>query len=249
MYDRPSPAVLAFAVLFLSALALCAADIWIAKPYTAWSDKDIRKIMTDSPWSRSVSVILDFIPDGSLLRGRGSMPAPSGPGIAETGGGLGVGTSTPSGPPPVLAGPPKATLLVRWQSATVVQQAMVKAQYGDKAGTSAEAQKRLEPNATYYVIAVGNLPVSQKPRDAEARKVLLGVTTLAVKGKDHPIAAKDVITVESGEGMIEARFLFPRDFVLTTEDVEVEFATMFGKAAVKAKFNLKNMAINGKLGL
>ena len=49
--------------------------------------------------------------------------------------------------------------------------------------------------------------------------------------------------------MIEARFLFQRDFVLTADDKEVEFATIFGKAAVKAKFNLKNMAINGKLGL
>lgn len=61
-------------------------------------------------------------------------------------------------------------LIVRWQSATVVQQALVKSQYGDRAETSAEAQKRLEPNATYYVIAVGNLPVSQKPSDADARR-------------------------------------------------------------------------------
>lgn len=138
-------------------------------------------------------------------------------------------------------------MIVRWQSATVVQQALVKAQYGDTAGSSPEAQKRLEPNTAYYVIAVGNLPVSQKPRESEARKALLGITTLAVNGKDHPIAAKDVVYV--GEGMIEARFLFPRDFVLTADDKEVEFATMFGTAAVKAKFNLKNMAINGNLGL
>lgn len=138
-------------------------------------------------------------------------------------------------------------MIVRWQPATVVQQALVKLQYGDKAETSPEAQKRLEPNAAYYIIVVANLPASQKLRDAEARRVLLGVTTLAVNGKDHPIAAKDVVYV--GEGMIEARFLFPRDLVLTADDKEVEFATMFGKAALKAKFNLKNMAINGKLGL
>ena len=253
MLKRRSPAALVSAALLLSALTLCAADVWVAKPYTAWSDKDIRKIMTDSPWSRSVSVILDFIPDGSLLRGRGSMPGPNGPGIAEAGGGLGVGQSAPppGAPPPapVQTGPPKTTLIVRWQSATVVQQALVKAQYGDKAGSSPEAQKRLEPNAAYYIIAVGNLPASQKLRDAEVRKALLGMTTLTVNGKDHPIAAKDVVYVEAGEGMIEARFLFPRDFVLTVDDREVEFATMFGQAAVKAEFNLKNMAINGKLGL
>jgi len=211
--------------------------------------------MTDSPWSRSVSVILDVIPDGTILRNliRGPAPNRPGPGIAETGGGLGVGQSAPppGAPPPapVQTGPPKTTLIVRWQSAAVVQQALVKLQDGDKAGTSPEAQKRMEPNAAYYIVAVGNLPVSQKPRDAEVRKALLGMTTLTVNGKDHPIAAKDVVTVEAGEGMIEARFLFPPDFVLTADDKEVEFATMFGKAAVKAKFNLKNMAINGKLGL
>jgi len=256
MLKRRSPAALVPGALFLSALTLCAADVWVSTPYTAWSDKDVRKIMTDSPWStRSVSVILDVIPDGTILRNliRGPAPNRPGPGIAETGGGLGVGQSAPppGAPPPapVQTGPPKTTLIVRWQSATVVQQALVNLQYGDKAGTSPEAQKRLEPNAAYYIVAVGNLPVSQKPRDAEVRKALLGMTTLTVNGKDHPIAAKDVVTVEAGEGMIEARFLFPPDFVLTADDKEVEFATMFGKAAVKAKFNLKNMAINGKLGL
>ena len=186
------------------------------------------------------------------------MPAPNGPGIAETGGGLGVGGPQvgvggpqPGGPPPPPGqyGPPKTTVVVRWQSATAVQQALVKAQYGDKAGSSPEAQKRLAPNTAYYVVAVGNLPVSQKARDAEARRAQLGMTTLTVNGKDHPIAAKDVVYVEGGDGMIEARFLFPRDFVLTADDKEIEFATMLGKAAVKAKFNLKNMAINGNLGL
>src|SRR5215469_6871787 len=199
MLKRRSPAALVSVALFLSALTLCASDVWVAKPYTAWSDKDIRKIMTDSPWSRRVSVILDVILDGTLLRGRGSAPAPNGPGIAETGGGLGVGQSAPPPgappPPPIPPGPPHTTLIVRWESATVVQQALVKLQYGDKAGASPEAQKRLEPSAAYYIIAVGNLPVSQKPRDADARKVLLGVTTLAVNDKDHPIAAKDVVTV------------------------------------------------------
>jgi hypothetical protein len=140
-------------------------------------------------------------------------------------------------------------LIVRWQSATVVQQALVKAQYGDRAGTSAEAQKRLEPSAAYYIVAVGNLPAAQKPRDAEVRKAVLSAATLTVSGKDHPIAAKDVVYVEGSEGTIEARFFFPRDFALSADDQEVEFATLFGMAAVKAKFNLKNMAINGKLGL
>lgn len=254
MRMRPPATALVSAALFLSALALSAADVWIAKPFTAWSEKDIRKIMTDSPWARSVSVT--FPPSGDLLRqmvARGPGAGPGGPGIAEAGGGLGVGQSAPppGAPPqgPVQGGPPQTTLIVRWQSATVVQQALVKAQYGDTAGTSPEAQKRLAPDTAYYIIAVGNLPASQKPRDAEARKVLLDATRLAVSGRDQPIAAKDVVTVEGGAGVIEARFLFPRDFAITADDKEAEFITMFGKASVKARFNLKNMAVNGRLGL
>src|SRR5215469_16773262 len=102
MLKRRSPAALVSVALFLSALTLCAADVWLAKPYTAWSDKDIRKIMTDSPWSKSVSVILDVIPDGTILRNliRGPGPNRPGPGIAETGGGLGVGQSAPHSPGP-----------------------------------------------------------------------------------------------------------------------------------------------------
>lgn len=254
MPKRRSPAALLSAALCLSALALSAADVWVAKPYTSWSEKDIRKIMTNSPWSRTVTVTLDFIPDGSFLRGRGRgpMPNPQGPGIAESGGGLGVGQSAPppgAPAPPLPSGPPRTSLIVRWQSSTVVKQALVKNEYGDKAGTSPDAQKRLQPDAAYYVIAVGNLPAAQKPRDAEARRTLIAATTLTVNGKDQSIAAKDVVTVEAGAGLIEARFLFPRDVAITPDDKEVDFATLFGKAAVKAKFNLKNMTIGGKLGL
>jgi hypothetical protein len=243
------PAALLAALPFGFGLTLWAADVWIAKPYTEWSEKDIQRIMTDSPWARGVSVVL-----GGLRMMPGMMPPP-GPrvGIAETGGlnsGLGVGQSGSVGPPPSAPpGPPQTTLIVRWQSAMVVQQALVKSQYGDKSGTAPEARKRLEPNAAYYIISVANLPESQRPSDDEARKVLLGMTTLTAKGKDHPIVAKDVVYAGGGEGTIEARFLFPRDFAITIDDKEVEFATTFGRASVKARFNLKNMAIDGKLGL
>src|SRR5215831_5025064 len=118
MLKRRSPAALVSAARVLSALNLCAADVWVAKPYTAWSEKDIRKIMTASPWSRKVSVI---IPDGTVLRAllaRGPAPAPNGPGIAETGGGLGAGQSGPppgaAAPAPVQPGRPQPPLIVRW---------------------------------------------------------------------------------------------------------------------------------------
>jgi hypothetical protein len=106
----------------------------------------------------------------------------------------------------------------------------------------------------YYLIWVANLPGNLRPRDNDAKKALLSVTTLTVKGKD-PVAAVEVQyppPAQGGRGVrntADAHFVFPRTLAITPEDKEVEFATKFGKTAVKTKFNLKNMEINGKLGL
>ena len=66
-----------------------------------------------------------------------------------------------------------------------------------------------------------------------------------------PIVAEDVVYVEGdgGSRTADTHFLFPRKAPLTADDKEVEFATKFGKSAVKTKFNLKNMVVNGKLEL
>ena len=45
------------ALLASGALVLMAADVWNSKPYTDWSDKDLQKITTDSPWAKKTSVM------------------------------------------------------------------------------------------------------------------------------------------------------------------------------------------------
>jgi hypothetical protein len=219
----------------MASLGAWAADVWSSKPYTDWSEKDIQKILTDSPWARPVTVTLDYP--------RRMAPA-GGAGIAESGGGLGAGQAQ-SRPSDGRMGPPEAKLIVRWQSSAVIQQALVKAQFGDKAATSPEAQKRLEPNPAYYVIAIENVPGSLVPAGPEAKAALLAATVLAVKDKE-PMVAQDVLFVENGG---EARFLFRRGAAFTADDKQAEFATKFGKTSVKARFGLKDMLIGGKLEL
>jgi hypothetical protein len=235
--------------VFASGLALWAADAWVKKPYTEWNEKDIRQIMTESPWALGVSVKWEF--RGGTFPLRPTAPRDQ-PGIAET---AAPNATAPIGAAPPLSQPPPRggwpETLVRWQSSLAVQQALVKMEYGEKAGSSPEAQKRLAANSAYYVIAVANLPVAQQPRDDEERKTMLRSTTLTVPGKDHAIVASDMVFVSGtdGWGLGDARFLFPRDFDLTVEDKEAEFATKFGKTKVRARFNLRSMVINGALGL
>jgi len=242
------------AAVFASGFALWAADVWVTKPYTEWSEKDIRKIMTESPWAHGVSVQWEF--RGGTLPLGPTTPLDR-PGIAET--------AAPNATAPVGAAPQSASqpipqlstggelpgVVVRWQSSLAVQQALMKMEYRENAGSSPEAQKRLEAISAYYVIAVANVLVAQRPRDDEELKTMLRSTTLTVPGKDHAIVASNFVWVGCTGvwGLGEARFLFPRDFTLTVDDKEAEFATKFGKAKVKARFNPRSMVINGTLGL
>lgn len=236
--------------VFASGLALWAADAWVKKPYTEWSEKDIRKIMTDSPWALGVSVKWEF--RGGTLPLRPTAPRDR-PGIAETAAPNATAPvgAAPQPMPQLPAGGELPGVVIRWQSSLAVQQALVKMEYREKAGSSPEAQKRLEANSAYYVIAVANAFVAQLPRDDEELKTMLRSTTLTVPGKDNAIVASDFVWVGGTGvwGLGEARFLFPRDFTLTVDDKEAEFATKFGKTKVRARFNLRSMVINGALGL
>ena len=79
-------------LLLLAAICVWAADFWTAKSYTDWNDKDIQKMLNDSPWAHKMTVELGGGPGGpGGGRGEaggfgGAGAAEGGPGIAETAG-------------------------------------------------------------------------------------------------------------------------------------------------------------------
>jgi hypothetical protein len=239
-------------LLFPAALALWAADVWQTKPFTEWNDKDLLKIMTDSPWSKKLSVTLPGSgggpfagnPDSGGGGGRGG--GRGGPqGTAASGGGdPGVdGGAAPGGG----GGVPETVLMVRWRTALVINEALAKDKYKAEAGTSPDAKKMLEPEPKYYVIWVNGLPANLRPKDDAAKQEMMKESTLSPKDKNST-AAVDIQF--GGQGRTsDFFFLFPKTMALTVDDKEVEFATKFGKTAIKTKFRLKDMEINGKLDL
>ena len=46
---------LCLAGLFVAGVCL-GEDFWIKKEYMQWSDEEIKKLMTDSPWAKDVTV-------------------------------------------------------------------------------------------------------------------------------------------------------------------------------------------------
>jgi hypothetical protein len=143
---------------------------------------------------------------------------------------------------------PTINLIVRWQSARPVREAIVKAKYGNEAGTSAEAKKALDGPVDHYILAVGGLPKTALQGDAdELKKQMLAQATLVIKGKD-PIKPIDFMTENVGHSA-EAMFAFPKTSPITEDDKEVEFVVKIGEFSVRQKFRLKDMLVNGKLDL
>ena len=232
------------------AVGLWAADFWQAKLFTDWSDKEVLKVSTDSPWARQVTVASGGgggggegggkeggDKGGKGGGGRGSMGEigqTSGNGAitgVDTGGGMGGGIS----------------LTVRWQSALPVMEALVRMKFGAEAGTSAEAKQILSATQPDYVVVIAGLSRGMVRGDADQLKqAMLASTELIVKGKD-PIKPKDFRIV--GQGKVDAVFAFPRTNPIVEADKEVEFVSKVGNNTIKQKFRLKDMVFNGKLEL
>ena len=43
-------------LLLLCALCVWAADFWTTKPFTEWNEKEVQKLLTDSPWVGKVTM-------------------------------------------------------------------------------------------------------------------------------------------------------------------------------------------------
>lgn len=239
------------ALLISSAVLLTAADVWNSKAYTEWSEKDLQKIMNDSPWAKRTSVLSI---NGPTAPGVGASSAGGG-GRGGRGGGPSFGNDD-SAPAPLsekgnagaasVVDMPSAQVVVSWPAALPLKQAVAKAKYGKEAGTSPEAKAFLEREEQYYIVEVNPLQFRGRTGD-DFREALLKSAVLNIKGKDS-IHAMDVQVNPHGR-TLDLFFLFPRQRVLTLEDNEVEFSAKAGEVPIKQRFKLKEMVFNGKLEL
>lgn len=219
------------ALLFLFAFGLMAADFW-QKPYTDWADKDLQKMLTNSPWAHTASVSMGGPPPD--LGGGGG------------GGGRGGGPQGGGGADAPVPGVREPEVVARWQSALPIRQAFVRLKYGSETATSEDAKKYLEKESTSYEIVLSG-PLQQflrgKPEDTA--KALSEVTFLSSKDK----GAIKPMSIEVGKPgkTMDVLIAFPRMMPFTADDKEVEFATKLGTSKVSIKFRLKDMVYSGKL--
>lgn len=138
-------------------------------------------------------------------------------------------------------------LVVRWQTALPVRQALLKIKYGKEVATSDEAKKFLAAEDPNYVIFVEGLPPQMMKMGAKLQEALKQATVLKRKDKE-PIQAAAVQIGQTQRGNV-AVIMFPRAANIVPDDKEVEFYTKLGNSELKTKFRLKDMMFGEKLAL
>ena len=144
----------------LGVTTLLSADFWQKKKFSEWNEKEVAKVLSDSPWARKVSA---KAPGDSGGRGGragmdigGGSPSEGGGGGGKRGGGKrgGGGPDIPPAPP----GVPTVDIVVWWQSALPIKQAIARYRFKDEAGTSAEAAKMLGQEEQYHMLGLIGIP-------------------------------------------------------------------------------------------
>jgi hypothetical protein len=236
--------------LLLTTSVFLAEDFWIKKEYMQWSDEEVKKLLSNSPWAKDVYVNAPM----SAIYGRGQRTAAteaSGTDAEAGGGGGGGGRGRGRGGGGGAAGGGGGTaeqmvvLNISWRSALPMRKAVVRSRLGVGAAVPPEAQQVIDRNEDVYVIVVTGVP--NPMAGAVQNRADVEKTTLRA-GKKDPIAAREV-SVQPHRQTVDLVYAFPKTATITADDKEVEVVVKLGQIEAKRKFSLKDMVYNGKLEL
>jgi hypothetical protein len=235
-----------------------AAREWDKRGFPDW-DRDLaEKILTDSPWARSVTSRFEYQAppldrmvssfDQIGWPGGGGIPTPWPGGSRLPRPGSGTGTPQTRLPGPAPAVKTEAYLTVRVSSALPVRQALALTEFSKLGLETAGARKILEGEPGMLRIDIFGLPHMLAPDGAAKLAAMIRETAvLQVKGK-RPLRALTVDIPEHGFHLA-ASLRFPRFAELEPGDGTLELTTEAGIAPVRAKFALKDMVYEGRLAL
>ncbi|MDP2997375.1 MAG: hypothetical protein Q8N47_07795 [Bryobacterales bacterium] len=237
-------------------------DFWNKKPPAEWSNDEIDRLITSSPWAKQVSA------EGGAYE-RGGSRGGGTPGTSPRGGGvggpnIGIGDiGLPRGGIGGIGGPgmgagrggggrstgrSQVKGTVRWESAKPILEAL--------------KTSLAEEFAGHYVISVSGFPFPAgrdrgSERDSEedssrtsqdALDRLKSFTSLEPRGKRG--AQPGVVQRQPGVGGGSILFGFSKEFLdLGPGDGEAVFSTTLGRLSIKTKFDLKAMLYHGTVAL
>ena len=227
----------ALGVWLLACAALVAADFWEDKEFTDWSDRDVQKMLSDSPWAKQVNIVM-----GGLQEEQDGQFTGGGFGVGGGGGAVRGGGRGGDG----FGGIRRTRVSVVWINSLPVRQALVRGLIGRDAPVPPEGQQFLSEQDPFYTVAVLGLPPAFQVLGQMVNQIL--AETMLKPDDRAAIPPIDIGFLREEDQSIRVMFMFPRDEPLTLADGEVEFITKFGSITeIKRKFRLRDMQVDGRL--
>jgi hypothetical protein len=251
------PILVSSAVLIAAALVFAGGDPWKSKPYQQWDDKDVKRILEDSPWAKIVQVDVTWKAGKDNSSGDMGTPAPAANQQVPAGGGgktMGGGSSpaAPASNTPVAgagdsgSSSGEASFLVRWVSSKTVEKAVYRK--AELAGTMKpeDAEKELAKNLDVYELIV--FGPDMRPFQSADEDILKTSAGLIVKKTKQKISPYKVEVTRSPDGKkVQAvAFMFLRkasngEPTIADDEKGVEFNCFVGGAKIRATFDISKM--------
>jgi hypothetical protein len=231
-------------VWLVTSTALLAADFWTDKDFASWSDKEVEKMLTDSPWAKKATIVIGGLSTASDSR----FFIESNPFQGGIGGDIDA-----------LANPEcgggqfqrirrvKAT--VTWASALPIKLALVRRLIRMDEPIPAEDQEILTREDPFYTVTVVGLPAPFYALEPLLDAVM--AQTMLRRGDKAPIAPANVqLFRNEADQSVLVEFKFPKTEALTMDDADVEFVTTLGTTnEIRERFKLDEMVFADQLAL
>jgi hypothetical protein len=223
------------AIVVFLAIDLWAGDPWKEKPYQNWTEREVRRILNESPWAKRVELETNEI--GPVARG-GAEEASAG---GETGGGEGEGDGGGEGSEE--GGDEKkgsVTFVVRWVSSRTMREAWVRGEVLQKRVAEPDMEKAMPPvPSDYELLVVGSgVPFFGGLDDARLKA---GSYLLTKKSKEKINAIRvDIARTPDGRRVKGIIFHFPKNVSLA-EEKELKFVCRVRSTEIRVNFDLQKM--------
>lgn len=242
---NPSSGKLGIAIALLSigsTVTVWGKDFWDDKPFTQWSEQEAMKILSESPWARTQTVIASVLGGQQQSNSSRVKDIPrvqsagtnSGAGLSQTGVSFGAGDSVP--------------LFVRWHSSVRIRQALGRLGQLQQNVPEAEVRKFAEAPMEDYQIAVTG-PLLETFNQMSLASFQEKTFLTSKKNKAKKIALKKYEAPkdrQDGVAMFSFSRLMDGKPALSPEDDEVEFVAQGNKINLKASFKIAKMMTDGK---
>jgi hypothetical protein len=226
------------AMLALVAAAF-AGDVWKDKPYQSWDQKDVQKILNDSPWvqidkivgsSGSSQTEVDTqvaAATGVNMQATGTMR----PGVGEGGG---TGHNDPSG-----------TFLARWSSSRTVREALLRSDALNGITPAEFTDPAAESPENYQVVLIGTDLSAFAAAGEDSLKTTVYLKTQKTHDKILPSQVQ-LVKGPDGNQVAQVSIEFPKkaangEATIASDEKGVDFIARAGKTKLSFHFNLAKM--------